>query len=61
MTTEQKLEAEFEAIMNQGKEEAKAKVEKAAQEAKNAPKVERKKPTLLKYTVEDVTPSGYGF
>lgn len=60
MTNEQKIQAEFEALMNQGKSEAKAVVEKAAKEAKNAPKIERKKPTLVKYTIEDVTPAGYG-
>lgn len=60
MTTEQKIQAEFEALMNQGKTEAKAIVEKAALEAKNAPKIERKRPTLVKYTIEDVTPAGYG-
>jgi DNA gyrase/topoisomerase IV subunit B len=60
MTNQQKIQAEFEAIMNQGKSEAKAVVEKAAKEAKNATKIERKRPTLVKYTIEDVTPAGYG-
>jgi hypothetical protein len=60
MTNEQKIYAEFEALMNQGKAEAKLIVEKAAQDAKNAPKIERKMPTLLKYIIEDVTPEGYG-
>jgi hypothetical protein len=60
MTTEQKIAAEFEALLNQGKAEAKIILEKAAKEAKNAPKVERKKPTLVRYTIEDVTPVGYG-
>lgn len=60
MTNEQKIQAEFEALMNQGKAEAKAVVENAAQEAKDAPKIERKRPTLVKYTIEDVTPAGYG-
>lgn len=60
MTNEQKIQAEFEALMNQGESEAKAIVEKAALEAKNAPNTERKRPTLVKYTIEDVTPAGYG-
>lgn len=60
MTNEQKILAEFEALINQGQSEAKAIVEKAALEAKNAPKIERKRPKLLKYTIEDVTPEGYG-
>lgn len=60
MTTEQKIAAEFEALLNQGKAEAKIILEKEAKEAKNAPKVERKKPTLVRYTIEDVTPFGYG-
>jgi hypothetical protein len=60
MTNEQKIQAEFEALMNQGKVEAKAIVEKSFQKAKNAPKTERKKPTLVKYSIEDVTPAGYG-
>ena len=60
MTNEQKIQAEFEALMNQGKAEAKKIVEKAALDAKKATKVERKKPTLLRYTIEDVTPDGYG-
>jgi hypothetical protein len=60
MTTEQKIAAEFEALLNQGKAEAKIILEKAAKEAQNAPKVERKKPTLVSYTIEDVTPVGYG-
>jgi len=60
MTNEQKIQAEFEALMNQGKTEAKSILAKAAQEAKNAPKIERKRPTLVRYTIEDVTPAGYG-
>ena len=60
MTNEQKIQAEFEALMNQGLAEAKKIVEKAALNAKKAPKIERKKPTLLRYTIEDVTPDGYG-
>ena len=60
MTNEQKIQAEFEVLMNKGQSEAKAIVEKAALEAKNAPKIERKRPTLVKYTIEDVTPAGYG-
>lgn len=60
MTNEQKIQAEFEALMNQGIAEAKTKVEKAALEAKKAPRLKRKKPTLVKYTIENVTPAGYG-
>lgn len=60
MTNEKKIQAEFEALMNQGKTEAKSIVEEAAKNAKKAPRVERKKPTLHRYFVEDVTPEGYG-
>lgn len=60
MTNEQKIQAEFEALLAQDKIEAKAILAKAALEAKNAPKIERKRPTLLRYTIEDVTPEGYG-
>lgn len=60
MTNEEKIQAEFEALMNESKAEAKAVVEQAAKNAKETPRVERKKPTLHKYFVEDVTPEGYG-
>lgn len=63
MTNEQKIQAEFEALMNKGIAEAKDIVNKSALEAKKAleaNKVERKKPTLVKFTIEDVTPIGYG-
>jgi hypothetical protein len=59
MSNEQKIQAEFNALMNQGKAEAKAIVEKSALAAKSATKTERKRPTLVKYSIEDVTPAGY--
>jgi recombination DNA repair RAD52 pathway protein len=59
MTNEQKIQAEFEALMNQGISEAKVIVEKTAEEAKKSPAKNRKKPTIG-YVIEDVTPAGYG-
>lgn len=60
MTNEQKIQAEFEALINEGKAEAKLIVEKAAQEARKSPRPIIKKPKIVKYTIEDVTPAGYG-
>ena len=60
MNNEQKIMAEFAAFFQKGNKEAAAKVEKAL----NVNAVEKLKEVTAKvkaYTIEDVTPDGYGF
>ena len=59
MTNEQKIAAEFEAFFQAGKKEAQEKVSNAL----NLDAVEKLKEAVSKakqYTIEDVTPEGYG-
>lgn len=59
MTNEQKIAAEFEALFQSGKKDAQEKVSKAL----NLDAVAALKEATAKakqYTVEDVTPEGYG-
>lgn len=59
MTNEQKIAAEFEALLQIGKKEAQEKVNNAL----NLDAVSKLKEATAKakqYTIEDVTPEGYG-
>lgn len=59
MTNEQKLAAEFEALLQTGKKDAQEKVSNAL----NLVAVKKLKDVTEKakqYTIEDVTPEGYG-
>lgn len=59
MTNEQKIAAEFEALLQVGKKEAQEKVSSAL----NLDAVAKLKEIAVKakqYTIEDVTPEGYG-
>ena len=59
MTNEQKIAAEFEALLQVGKKEAQEKVSSAL----NLDAVAKLKDITVKakqYTIEDVTPEGYG-
>lgn len=59
MTNEQKIAAEFEAFLQIGKKEAQEKISKAL----NIDAVAKLKEAVSKakkYTIEDVTPEGYG-
>jgi hypothetical protein len=60
MTNEQKIQSEFSALLELGKKEANQIVNESVKLAQNSVNVNRKRPTLLKYTIEDVTPFGYG-
>jgi len=59
MTKEQKIAAEFEALLHIGKKEAEVKVANAL----NLDAVAKLKDVVARvkqYTIEDVTPEGYG-
>lgn len=59
MTNEQKIAAEFEALLHIGKKEAEVKVANAL----NLDAVAKLKDVVARvkqYTIEDVTPEGYG-
>jgi hypothetical protein len=59
MTTEQKIAAEFEALLSIGKKEAQEKVSNSL----NLDAITKLKEVIAKtkqYTIEDVTPEGYG-